>query len=396
MRNPFVQPVGRVVFLTDKRNWAFDFVARSIACRLAPKWHCKIAYANEQPHLNARDTDLLYIFFWGESSKHLGFKKEQVIKEVASYRWMTEDRFGRLTPPEFVSRYLGDAQIITMPSASLCRMLQPLRENVFHCPNGIEPFIFNACGRKRGEFTLVWAGSANDPGKGLYDIIIPAIGSDYQLMMATGGRSRREMRRLYRSADVILVASGIGKRNDAPMESQPLPLIEAMACGCFPVTTNVGIVPELVKDGFNGLVLPERTPKEMRNAVDWCAENIDYVRAMGNWNAAYIGRYRSWNTLAQRFDEILSYALFRKQSGAEKNTPDTFAEHVLPDKDIDLQPAFSNYSSGKIIDTTSLLFNDYWNSLQVVRFFSKTINKIHRSVEAGDLFEKISKIFHSH
>ena len=68
-------------------------------------------------------------------------------------------------------------------------------------------------------------------------------------------------------------------------ESQPLPLLEGMACGCFPVVTNVGIVPEMVAHGVNGLVV-ERSPEAFRDAFSWCERNLAAVRRAGRLNAA--------------------------------------------------------------------------------------------------------------
>ena len=66
------------------------------------------------------------------------------------------------------------------------------------------------------------------------------------------------MARFYNSIDVICVAS--------TAEGDPLPLVEGMACGCFPVCVDVGIVPELVQSGVNGLIV-DRTPAAFRAAL---------------------------------------------------------------------------------------------------------------------------------
>jgi glycosyltransferase involved in cell wall biosynthesis len=378
---------GNIVFLADKRSWAFDFVARSVARRLRPKWRCTVAYSDELPNLNPKKIDLLYLFFWGYRYQNLGFKKNQIIKEVASYRWMTEERFGRLSLNDFISRYLDDAQIVTTPCAALCNLLSTLRKDVFHCPNGIEPSLFNAHKRKRGKFTLIWAGNALDPGKGLKGIIIPAIGTDYKLIIADGKYSRFEMRKLYRTADVVIVTSN--------SESQPLPLIEAMACGCYPVATNVGVVPELVENGFNGLILPKRTSKDLRDAVDWCAAHLDYVRTMGDWNAFYAEQYRSWDKLVSRFDDIFKYALNKGASCEEKNCPDIFSLHPLPSLSLANRPKNYHSENKFNIDLAKLLLQDLWNSIRFVRFLSKTLSRIKRKIAVYGVLKSIAIMFYN-
>jgi glycosyltransferase involved in cell wall biosynthesis len=390
---PVARSTNSVVFLVDKRNWAFDFIARSIARRLRPKWRCRVAYAEERPYLDPHKVDVVYVFFWGERYyEQFGFARTQIIKEVASYRWMTEERFHHLSPSEFVSHYLDGVGIVTTPCAALCQLLRPLRPEVYHCPNGIEPSLFNAKGRKRGEFTLIWAGNARDPGKGLHDIIIPGIGSDYKLIVADGRHSRLEMRRLYRSADVILIASGVDTRSDVSLESQPLPLMEAMACGCFPVATNVGIVPELVRDRFNGCVIPKRTPQDLRRAVDWCAENLDYVRAMGEWNSVYVSQYRTWDRLVPRFDEILSYAVQRNRREAGAAPPAVSGEHPGPSSDICVpRPPQSSSPSRDLATLVPLAVRDCWNSWSWAHRPSRAFEAIRRHAKSGSIRKVLSK-----
>jgi glycosyltransferase involved in cell wall biosynthesis len=93
-------------------------------------------------------------------------------------------------------------------------------------------------------------------------------------------------------------------------ESQPLPLLEGMACGAFPVTTDVGIVPEVVRSGVNGLVV-ERSAEAFRHALSWCAEHLDAVRRAGALNAELIACERSWDRRAGRFAELFDTALGR-------------------------------------------------------------------------------------
>jgi glycosyltransferase involved in cell wall biosynthesis len=137
----------------------------------------------------------------------------------------------------------------------------------------------------------------------LHDILIPACEGRFALEATDGRRSRREVARLYARSDVIAIASSA--------ESQPLPLLEGMACGAFPVTTDVGIVPEVVRSGVNGLVV-ERSAEAFRHALRWCAEHLDAVRRAGALNAELVASERSWDHRAGRFAELFDTALGRR------------------------------------------------------------------------------------
>ena len=129
----------RITFLADFPNWAFDSVARSLTARLADRFQITTEYTVRKPRLDPARIDLLYVFFWGETHhRQFGFAPERVIKEVASWRWALESRYGQLPLERFVEEHLSDCAWVTTPCQRLFEELRGARENVLHCPNGIE------------------------------------------------------------------------------------------------------------------------------------------------------------------------------------------------------------------------------------------------------------------
>ena len=51
-------------------------------------------------------------------------------------------------------------------------------------------------------------------------------------------------------------------------ESFPNTLLEAMACGCAPIGSNVGGIPELIEDGVNGLVFESKSVDALSAAME--------------------------------------------------------------------------------------------------------------------------------
>lgn len=301
----------RVVFLADKRNWAFDFVARSIASRVAGRFRTRVLYAQEKPELDPRKLDLLYVFFWGERwPERFGIEPGRMIREVASHRWARDEVYGRCTPQGLADRYLKDCRFVTTPARRLHEMLKPVRDDVFLMPNGVETCLFRPGRRRTGPMRVGWAGDPGDEIKGLHDILIPACSGRFDLRYTSSKMSRLPLARFYSEIDVLAVAS--------ESEGQPLPLMESMAAGCFPVTTDVGIVPELVRTNANGIVV-ERSVSAFREALGWCEANLDRVRAAGSVNARLIRRTRPWDLCASRFGDLFDYAIaLREASTAER------------------------------------------------------------------------------
>jgi glycosyltransferase involved in cell wall biosynthesis len=111
----------------------------------------------------------------------------------------------------------------------------------------------------------------------------------------------------YNAIDIIAIASSD--------EGDPRPLIEGMACGCFPVATEVGIVTELVENGVNGLTVTG-TRESFEQAFAWCARNVDFVRAAGRRNAERMARERTWAAVAPRWGDAFAEAIERANRGA--------------------------------------------------------------------------------
>ncbi|MBN1630769.1 MAG: glycosyltransferase family 4 protein [Thermoleophilia bacterium] len=288
----------RVVMLADRRGWAFDFKAQSISRCLSDEFDIQIAYVRDKPDLSSIDFDLLYIFFWGETYHHgFGLDSRRVVKEISSHRWANESDYGYLTPAQATRKYLADAGTITSTSERLLNTFTPYRE-VHYTPNGFDPDIFKPAGRRTGALRIGWAGDRNDRCKGLNDILLPAA-EEFELQVADGGLGRDQMREFYNSIDVICVAS--------TAEGTPFPLLEGMACGCFPVAVDVGIVPEVVRSGSNGLVI-KRKVAAFRKAFRWCAENVEQVRAAGLQNAEEMLRTRTWGHVTIHWREALRAA----------------------------------------------------------------------------------------
>lgn len=306
----------RILLLVDRPGWAYDTAARALQRELAEHFTISIAYVVDRPDLRKLEFDLLHVFFWGETW-HLQFRipKEKVFKEVSSHRWQ-EAEYGCLAPDEFVLRQLGDAGHLGATSLRLQRLLAPLRP-IGWIPNGFDSHSHFTIERE-GPLRIGWAGNRRDPCKGLTDVLLPACGTDFTLAIAGGERDRAGMADFYRSIDVLCVAS--------THEGEPLTLVEGMASGCFPVAVDVGIVPELVRHGRDGLIV-NRTPAAFRAAFQWCTDNLATVRAAGRSNAQGMAKKRTWAVVAPRWQQAWSAALAsaRPLTVAEQN----FGERLL-------------------------------------------------------------------
>ena len=299
----------RITLLPDFPNWAFDYIARSLATRLGHRFRFQIEYASRHPEIRGSEIDLAYFFYWNlRPAPVWGLQKSQIIRDVASWAWNLSHHGLKFTKEEFADRYLNDCQYATTPCAQIYETLHPFYPNIVHCPNGVEHGYFSSgfLGvRLKGRLKIGWVGNPNDEHKvkGLHEILIPAT-KGYDFVYSHGSMTRRELRKFYAGIDVLAIAS--------KSESQPLPLLEAMSAGCFPVCTNVGIVPEIIRDKHTGLVAP-RAVESFVDAFNWCEQNLEMLRARRVSQSKFASQ-QSWDIWAERFGDLFEAALHKQKS----------------------------------------------------------------------------------
>ncbi len=299
----------KILLFPDFPNWAFDFIARSLATRLGHRFRFQIQYASRHPEIRGSEIDLAYFFYWNlRPAPDWGLQKSQIIRDVASWAWELSHHGLKFSKEEFAVRYLDDCQYATTPCAQIYDALHPCFSNIVHCPNGVEHGYFSSgfhgvC--PQGRLKIGWVGNPNDEHKvkGLHEILIPAT-KGYDFVYSHGSMSRRDLRKFYAGIDVLAIAS--------KSESQPLPLLEAMSAGCFPVCTNVGIVPEIIRDKNSGLVVP-RSVEAFVDAFNWCEQNLEMLRSRRSAQTEFAGQ-QSWDIWAERFGDLFEAALNKQKS----------------------------------------------------------------------------------
>lgn len=302
----------KVWLLADRRGWAYDTEAQAMQAHLRDEFECRIAYVQEQPDLSAWDFDLVWVFFWGETW-HQRFVTDprRIVKMIGSHRWQNEAAYGPLDPASFAKQHLADAGHVAAISKRLQALVATVRDAAL-VPQGIEPSQFAPdTTAPTGPLRVGWAGNQNDPCKGLADVLAPACKDRFDLRIAGGDLDTAAMGRFYRDLDVLCVAS--------TAEGGPLPLLEALACGAFVVTTDVGIAPEVIRHGDNGLVVA-RNEAAFRAALHWCEGNLEFLRARRAMRSQNACAMRSWDAVIGARRDVLRHA-FAALPVAESTPP---------------------------------------------------------------------------
>lgn len=91
--------------------------------------------------------------------------------------------------------------------------------------------------------------------------------------------TQEELRKAYAAATVFALPCKINE--DGDRDGIPNVLAEAMAMQMAVVSTNISGIPELVRNGVNGLLVPEQDPKAMADAIEYILCNPEYAKRIG-------------------------------------------------------------------------------------------------------------------
>ncbi len=118
-----------------------------------------------------------------------------------------------------------------------------------------------------------------------------------------GRLDRDAVAALYRDADVAL--------NPSTVDNMPNSILEAWASGVPVVSTNVGGVPFIVKDGTSALLVPPRDPQALAAAVGRLLENVRLAEALAGAGVFEARRY-SWQRVSAELAATYHKALASK------------------------------------------------------------------------------------
>lgn len=299
----------RIWLVPYLRNWSYDLTARALVRHLSHRFEFRIAYqeAVDGGDLAAWDADAVVDFWWHGNLQRT--YRERCITQISSHRW-AQRKWGKLRPSNLIERYAMHAGAVVVPSRRLHLLLSTERPGIHIAPKGFDPALFADHGVRRGPIAVGWAGASVSKDKHV-DVLLAA---EPDARLADQCLVQSEMGDFYNSVDVIACSS--------EAEGDPRPLIEGMASGCFPVTTDVGIAPELVLSGENGLVV-DRTPEAFAAAFRWCRENAQAVRAAGRRNAAAMRQARSWEHVSPAWGDVIDRVLGISRAASDGATAGT-------------------------------------------------------------------------
>ncbi|HYZ46679.1 MAG TPA: glycosyltransferase family 4 protein [Actinomycetota bacterium] len=146
--------------------------------------------------------------------------------------------------------------------------------------------------------------TGHDPGslESDYPALIKGLARTRDVRFVTEA-SDEELAKLYRSAAVVVLPSvhhtSYG-RQVAISELLGLSLLEAMACATPVICSRVGGLPEVMRDGHTGYVVPPGDVPELRARLSEVLSDTDRARTMGANARRHVIEEFTWQRCAQR------------------------------------------------------------------------------------------------
>lgn len=102
----------------------------------------------------------------------------------------------------------------------------------------------------------------------------------------------------YNIADIFIMPS---LSNDTGTESLGLTLIEAMASRCPVIGTDVGGIPNLIKNGRNGILVAQKEPKQLASVIIALLKSPIKRKKIGDNAALSVRNKYSWGKISEHF-----------------------------------------------------------------------------------------------
>lgn len=96
----------------------------------------------------------------------------------------------------------------------------------------------------------------------------------------------KKMPHMYAALDFYVITARI--------EGGPVPLLESMSCGVPVVTTSVGMARDIVRDGFNGFLVPKNDPTAVASAIVRLVENPALAESVAKCARETILNHYQW------------------------------------------------------------------------------------------------------
>jgi glycosyltransferase involved in cell wall biosynthesis len=142
------------------------------------------------------------------------------------------------------------------------------------------------------------------------DSLVKQLGVEKSVIMP-GWVQRDKMPLYFSGCDLFVLPSVVDQQGN--VDGLPNTLLEAMASARPVVATNVAGVPLAVKDGDNGLLVPEKQPGELSSAINLLLRAPELRAQYGEAGRRRVENELNWETTARTFNRLYETAIGKRR-----------------------------------------------------------------------------------
>jgi len=295
----------RICLVSDVRGWGGWVRGEYIIKHLSDEFDITIVDQNEFKEVDFNSFDLYYLLFHTmltkKSVKRLLSENKKVITIVTVYPTIRPifHTFPNMGPKTAFLKMANKCKAILANNQKSLDDLNSIYDNkkTFLAPRGVDPTTFYPTSNEfiqkpHSEFTVAFCGKPN-PEKGLESIIKPACReAGVRLIINernfTNALTEDQMKYFYNKADAYIVAS--------VMDGTPNTALEAASCGKPILTNAIGNMPEFIKNGKNGFLIPLKI-EEYINKLCYMKENQRKTWEMGRKARETVLKEWTWESV---------------------------------------------------------------------------------------------------
>jgi glycosyltransferase involved in cell wall biosynthesis len=293
----------KILLIPDHPGWAFDHRAKDLLSLPFKNIQFELKYLPVVKSEDQHNYDLLYPMSISIAKKlnMLGIPYNKMASALTSKRVFEKQLLKQESKIKFI-KFLNSLRGINAWSDEIINIFKPDCQ-IYKTRIGINQHLFKpASNRKQNDkFTVGWVGNISKKQyrelKG-YDIVLKALKNlDVKLEIRTFEENyvpRHEMVSFYQGIDCFICSSA--------SEGLPNPVLEAAACGVPIITTNVGIVPELIKNRENGVIV-ERSAEAIKKEVKFLMEHREFCDKLGRNIAKTINKNWTWDVCKKDWEQ---------------------------------------------------------------------------------------------
>lgn len=339
----------KIALIIDCRNWALDNIAQNIRKNLEDIFDFKLVYMDEIPDKNiilllyaCKDCDIVHFLWRGLISflnapyseyylNYYGRGKEVYKQEILNKMYITMSIYDHKYLEEeydITKNIFGYIKNYTVSSKKLWDIYNNLeiKKPMMEITDGVDLSKFYPKNLDRFDniknrtIIVGWVGNSNwnnsekEDHKGLHTIIKPAIEElkkeGYNLRLECTDKMQKyiphdKMVDYYEKIDLYICAS----KN----EGTPNPVLEAMACGIPVISTDVGIVNEVLGIKQKEYIMETRTVDCLKEKIKKFIDNTSSnIISLVEENLKQIQKW-TWNIKSEQFKEFFIKCLEEKK-----------------------------------------------------------------------------------